>query len=79
MANIEELKSLFVNNNLGYQYEASLNSVFSRFLMGDSYFSSTADQNSQGKIYALRGYNGAIFSQYINLTATYKNVFCIKK
>ena len=73
MANIEELKSLFTNNNLGY-----FNSSRPYFFIFDGYLSSTLFSST--RVYYISGYSGAIITyvQGYN-TANYANIFCVKR
>ena len=73
MANIEELKSIFTNNNLGYS-----SSSRPKFLYLDGYLSSTLFSST--RIYGILGYNGAIYTDFIAYnTANYVNIFCVKR
>lgn len=72
MANIEELKSVFTNNKLGY-----LRSGTAYFLIEDGYVSSTLA--SANYAYALAGHTGGIAYEVINNTNTYNRVFCVQR
>ena len=72
MANIEELKSVFTNDKLGYVQSGAPN-----FLHYDTYLSSTITQTS--KVYVLGGASGIINSNSISFNSVdYALIFCVK-
>ena len=73
MANIEELKSVFVNNKLG---DSRYDPAAKVFLEETSYFSSTTVSSS--KAYALVGYSGAITTYNIDNNNSRMLIFCVK-
>lgn len=72
MANIEELKSIFVNDYLGYK-----SSTYPYFFISDGTASSTVISNT--KLYMLRPYNGAVLKVNIDYSSTSNLIFCVKK
>ena len=73
MANIEELKSVFVNNKLGY-----ISSTEQSFLTPDDYVSSTVI--SPSKLYNFSSYHGGISYRNIGYYSSgYVQIFCVKK
>ena len=74
MANIEELKSLFVNNKLGYTGSAAYENLF---LLADGYISSSIIDSYA---YCLEAYTGKIYIRIPDYNdAGYRRTFCVKK
>lgn len=73
MANIEELKSVFTNNNLGY-----ISSSIPYFIQQAGYRSSTL--YSITKVYGIKGHSGEIGTSLPGYnTDNYARIFCVKR